>query len=474
MNEPIVTINNREYVINCQLINGTPGNTDPIFSIPYNYIEEIEIVDNMFSSFISVTMKISTPRNLIEKIPFKNAFRFNANSRNLISISISPTDNPIETFVYVGVIDKSYVISSSDSSSSITVLSIIDTKEAALKEIKAARFYPRIDSSISVSENIKNILKFAHPEENVEQLFHPENFVLNGQEGLKLPDYQFPFYYNLYDAIKFLVKYNISQVEGLNSQFFVRWNTDFMQYDNFSVFNLFLGANKEEYNLEGFTLGNQETDNSLLPQQVLQGGTGSSNNNTNNIIPSGKVFVPPFNIINNLTYSNINFDISNRDLLSIYCWQTNQSENFTDGRLVKIEDVLQKFGDTILNCQAMKDIYGGSSYKIVPNIDIDGGKDSNQNYKVLTTPFTNDVNVVLAESQLYNSFLFQNMLISFEVLGALYRSPGHFIVMTKSGDYGGPFDEKILGHWLVTEVKHTFSRGIYKNNIQCVKPFRVE
>ena len=109
----------------------------------------------------------------------------------------------------------------------------------------------------------------------------------------------------------------------------------------------------------------------------------------------------------------------------------------------------------------------------MPNINLDSGKNSTQNYKTLITPFNNDINTRVAEVQLYNAFIFQNMFISFKCLGRLYRDPGHFIVMTKTSDIGGSFDEKILGQWLVTEVCHNFEKGVYTNTFQCTKPFKV-
>lgn len=74
-------------------------------------------------------------------------------------------------------------------------------------------------------------------------------------------------------------------------------------------------------------------------------------------------------------------------------------------------------------------------------------------------------------NQVLYAAIYLNECISFTCLGATKRTAGKFIGIdkdqTKASD--NPFDYKLLGQWLTTNVKHIFTQDSYNNEIQCVK-----
>jgi hypothetical protein len=63
-----------------------------------------------------------------------------------------------------------------------------------------------------------------------------------------------------------------------------------------------------------------------------------------------------------------------------------------------------------------------------------------------------------------------NACISFGALGLIARQPGKFIGIDRfHGDNDSDFDNRLLGQWFVTAVKHVFAGANYANHITAVK-----
>lgn len=472
----IIKLNDRDFIFDCTFINGTPQvtstgkNTIPVQPISYSSIEFLEIVDNIFNPFLQIRMGIRTPYNFTEKMPGDNAFRFNPNSRNFCYISLVPKDIKDvgineklldgSRITFTGIINDSKVISTDDTgSTTITILDIIDSKEASLKEQKVGFVYEKIDTSITVAENIKNLLLKIHPNDSV---IGPE-FNLGSQGGIKInQSYIFPLQYTLLDAIQFLLPFNIATVNSLPSQLILRYDSATQTYYNSSLFDLFNKADQDDINLETFILGSQQPNNSGEAAPQLP------NNNVTTTLKD--------NMINNISFSNVTFNVSNKDLLPIFCASTTNPTNINSLSFISLKEQLEEFEKKVLRTGPMLKIYGrgGGGDNIVVNVDLDPSKVGRDNYKLITTPFDDTVNVPMAKAQMYNSFIFENMVLSFRTTGQPYRSPGHFINVARTGNTGGSFDERMLGQWIVTEVIHSFTGGAYNNSIQGVKPYRIE
>jgi len=80
------------------------------------------------------------------------------------------------------------------------------------------------------------------------------------------------------------------------------------------------------------------------------------------------------------------------------------------------------------------------------------------------------ISPVATRNKMLLDLLFLNQSISFQSLGLTIRAPGRFIFIDRiaSGD-SNPFDDRFLGQWLVTGVKHYFSAKTYITEVVATK-----
>lgn len=457
----VIKLNDTEYEFNCTFFNATQGDNSVFLnSVSYNAFEYLEIVDAMFSPFLQCRFAIDNPLNFIEKQPGPNPFTFNSNNRNLCNLSLVPVglkrvnkkiaeQNILKIF---GVLNEGAVLSSDKNDASILCFDLIDTKEAALTEQKVGYKYPKINTSLTIGANIKEILKQAHPGVPDSTIFD-EKFNLGDVQITT--QYLFPLSYTLLDAINFLLPFNIATVNNIESQLFLKYNYDKKKYFNYSVYDFFNNATSSDVNQETFILGGKE------------GAKGAQTNSA----PGGVSKTLKDNILHNVGFSNVNFNVSNTEFLPIYCATTTQPDDINTVKFFDIVEARTLFEDNVLKTESMKSIYGND---ILLNVDLDESKTSQQNYKIIATQFNDSINEKLAKAQLYNSFIFQNMTLNFTVPGQPYRQAGVFINIVRATDTDGKeFDKKLLGQWLVTDVIHRIVKGTYTTHIQCVKPFKI-
>lgn len=77
-----------------------------------------------------------------------------------------------------------------------------------------------------------------------------------------------------------------------------------------------------------------------------------------------------------------------------------------------------------------------------------------------------------ARNTILGASLFLNECLSFTVRGSTFRTAGVFIgIDRKANQVDSVFDEKLLGQWYTTNVKHEFTPQGYNNTITAIKPF---
>jgi hypothetical protein len=65
-------------------------------------------------------------------------------------------------------------------------------------------------------------------------------------------------------------------------------------------------------------------------------------------------------------------------------------------------------------------------------------------------------------TKIFNSFVFDNVAITFRTKGNTYRKPDRFIEIKSE-------KKDINGYWFIISVKHIFTDSVYENEITCVK-----
>ena len=456
-----ITLNNRKFRFSCALIsssvNAQGGETSDMFPVGYNSVNKITVIDDLFNPFMSAEVVLKAPGNFSENSP-NLKFRYTSNNRNLIGFYIEPEDtaelpepnNKLNQLYLLGNIEDYNAVAESNNSAQFHFYQIVDSNQVLLEETKVSNVYEKVNTGITVSDNLKEIVKLGLGEKYVDGQF------LASDTNIDRP-YLFPIYFSLMDAINFLLPFNITEKSGLPAQMFLRYDYHGNQMKNFTLVDLFLQADNYENNLETFYLGAND-------------GPRENSDQLGDVKFPQSSFVPIQNSVNNLTYNNVDFKSSNEVILPMLVSNTTDPTNSNAFTYVDLKKEIENFQEKVIT--KLSPLYG-SSVKL--NIDLDQSKLNKQNYRVMTSPFSIDLNVKVAKAQMYNSFLMHNMSMTFVTDGQPYREPGKFITIGRESSDKVPdtiFSNKIFGQWLVTQVQHIITGdGKYKNIIQCVKPF---
>lgn len=459
-----IKLNNREYYFTCgafsnNLVPDSTGNfsdSPKVYPISFNFIHEITINDSLFDPFIDADIILKSPTNFLENTPLLD-FEFFANNRSCISFNIQPVEfanstsfnSKINTLKLFGTICDTDTVASDTNISQLQFIKLIDSNEVSLRETKMSSIKEKINTEKTISEHLVELVS------NITGVTPPQTTL----PGCISFDYLFPAEFSGYDMMNFLIPYNVVMYNNvLPIQCILKYNYTSDQLTNIPCIVPFLQPSEASSNLETFILG--ENKGPYIPK-VSEGGSPS---------PPSPTFIPPDNKINNIAYNNVTFRISNEDLVSQLVMNTTSSTNSNSIAYLDIIDEIKAFNSNVVS--NLSPIYGKN---VKLNVGLDSSKINRKNYKVISSVFDNSTNIMVAKSQLYNSFIFQNMHLSFVTNGQPYREPGKFINITKSlsdNNTNSALEKKILGQWLVTEVKHIISGdGTYKNLIQCVKPF---
>ena len=163
--------------------------------------------------------------------------------------------------------------------------------------------------------------------------------------------------------------------------------------------------------------------------------------------------------------------LDNQTLLTTYAvhsYNMSTHEFNVDVYNNEIQTVTEKFQKNYIEKNFLGDGKPSVSFNITP------GK---KNRKVMNNLYTlsNDekIRTVKGRNQLYKNLIFLNNACSLDIKGETHRRSGRFFSLDRQGFYfDNEFDEKVLGQYLVVNVKHIFDGETYKNEILGVKPYR--
>lgn len=101
-------------------------------------------------------------------------------------------------------------------------------------------------------------------------------------------------------------------------------------------------------------------------------------------------------------------------------------------------------------------------------------KSTAQKFKRYNFPYPVEDGVKMVESEIHNNLIFYNLQATIANIGATNRCAGKFMdIYTTRDEAGKPLksEEKMLGRWFVTEIRHEFTRDIYTNTIFATKTY---
>lgn len=130
-----------------------------------------------------------------------------------------------------------------------------------------------------------------------------------------------------------------------------------------------------------------------------------------------------------------------------------------------IDEISKKFQEYYV-----KRMYGEKPSLILPY-----SEDKKTN-RLINNQFSGSSNPVkrmlVGRNRVLEKLLSLNSGLSFSMDGLTYRRAGRFMSIISTQNVPDvPFQDIFQGEWLITNVTHTFTGGVYKNNITCVKPY---
>jgi len=99
-------------------------------------------------------------------------------------------------------------------------------------------------------------------------------------------------------------------------------------------------------------------------------------------------------------------------------------------------------------------------------------KNKNTSNEFATVELDKNQRLSLGLAQNLKNYVFLNNFVTFKVQGATYRQAGKFIGINRENNKQPTlFDNKFLGVYLITGVKHIFEDAKYTNELVCVKTY---
>lgn len=123
---------------------------------------------------------------------------------------------------------------------------------------------------------------------------------------------------------------------------------------------------------------------------------------------------------------------------------------------------------------AIKANYTQQFASSVPSILPGNYRQQNKNTRTMfaSVEASPDQRLSLGRSQFFHDYVMGNNVFIFRALGSTHRQAGRFISVSRDTTIpGSDFDKKMLGVYLVVNVKHIFENANYYNDIVCVKTY---
>lgn len=170
---------------------------------------------------------------------------------------------------------------------------------------------------------------------------------------------------------------------------------------------------------------------------------------------------------NNIVSNNLTTpteDISNSFLMNALVVGYDPILGVSRMKEVRLQDVREKWAKKFV------DVFKSVGGKPKKYLNLKATKKEGQ-FKQYRLPFNVIDNANIVEADMVNSFLFYNQQLNINVMGDTGRKSGTFIDMFKVKDEKVKTDQKLLGRWFITSVRHVKIANTFRNEIYCVKPY---
>jgi len=423
----VTKINDIDYEVEFELSNAD----DQKLSFTKSAIRGMTLVDSIFNPFMNGTLSIANPYDFME-----NEYLFRGDGRDKFKILFKPKDGKEdEAFER-----EFYVVD--DMNDINPLVRSENMKTLVLTETNSLPFSDNIPFAKRYTGKVGDILKDIFTELLGEELVDSDNW----ESGDFDYDFSPPLSYRYLDLVYDLMQIYYAKDGDLYVKGLILFDTKKKKYTLQLISKIF-EDNKKNLQ-EGFALGDLsdtiETANPNNPPAEAETGQ----------------YIGP---MKNLGYSTPLYGWNGDFFINYLVFGYDKILGVHKIRKLSIEDLKEKWKSKFV--EVFKAIAGKPKPFLVSNKKT---KNKFKNYKL---PYPVEDNVKIVEAEIHNALTFYNLQATFTNIGDTRRQMGKFVDIYKTKDQTLKSDEKILGRWLVTQVKHIFYGDLYQNELACCKTY---
>lgn len=422
----IFKINGIDY--ECEFKLSNPDNQEIKFT--KSAILEMELIDNVFEPFLSGTISIANPFDYLEKEYF-----IRGDGRDKLKIYFKPKDKD-------DVIEHTFILTDDANIGNRDVRSE-NIKVFSLMDENALPFMDQIPFGKSYSGKVGKIIQDIF----IELLGEDKVDKKNWEEGDFSIDFIPPLTYRYIDVLYYLLRLFYAKDGDIHVKALISHDGGLKKF-NFKLFSKIFEKHKENV-IEAFSVGDLtakfETDNK------------------NNPPPEAK-FSEYIGMLHNIGYSTPMYNWVNDYFVNSIVTGYDKILGEQKIRKLKFDDIRKKWQTKFVD--VFKSIGGKPKPFAIKNNATD------KKFKIYKFPYAVEDGVKIVESEIHNQLLFYNLHCSFSNIGSTRRESGKFVdIFSTRGNQDLKSDEKLLGRWYLTEIRHKFYMDLYTNELYCTKTY---
>jgi len=422
----VTKINDVEYEFEYKLTNADGQETEYTSSA----VRGFTLIDNFFDPFVSGSISIANPYDLMEE-----AYMIRGDGRDEVSIKLKP-------LVKDGVAFEGRFVILDEANFGNPGVRSENVKKFNIISASALPFMDKIPYGKGYFGKSGDILKAIFEELLGKDAVEKDSW----ESGDFILSHTPPLTFRYIDLINYLIKHYYFKDGDVHVKAFIRKN-DEGKFEMQPLSKIF-EKNKDLVS-EAFLLGDMANDpkDASNPSNPPKDADGSQFN-------AG---------MKNIGYTTPMYGINTDFFLNTIVHGYDPILGVHKMRKIKLEDIEKKWAKKFVD--VFKSVGGKPKPFVVKN------KTTKQKLKHYKTAYNIEDSVRLVEAEIHNTLTFYNLRAVFVNTGSFNRTAGGFIDIVKVGSYKMKSDEKLLGRWFVSEIRHILMGDGFHNEFSCCKTY---